>query len=284
MTRRSQVHTPPPAISQLKQNNQGRGGGQVPEPAHHGMRWNDVDVSIRRCIVSLASVAALAGCSTNDARVDTAGTAAPTSATVVASSSAGEITSAGIPETTVAETADEAPAASASTPPTVSQRPLFDFADASTADGWRVVNDTVMGGVSSGELQWSDGELVFDGELSLDNNGGFASIRSPGIDPVLAARWAAVEGPRVQLTGGGRTWTLEVRTADTDDGGWIASVPTSEGVTDLTAPWSSFEPVTRFLESRPAQEPLDPSRIVSIAFYLVDGIEGPFRLGVRSIS
>jgi hypothetical protein len=141
-----------------------------------------------------------------------------------------------------------------------------------------------MGGVSSGELTWSDGELVFRGELSLDNNGGFASIRSPEIDPSSVADWAAADAVRISLDGGGRTWTFEVRTADSDDGGWIASVQTlPTGLTEVELSWSSFEPVTRFLEPRTADEPLDPSRIASVAFYLVDGVEGSFRLAVRSV-
>lgn len=167
---------------------------------------------------------------------------------------------------------------------TTTSPPMFGFLTASTADGWRVTNDTVMGGVSSGELAWSDGALVFTGELSLANNGGFASIRSPDIDPQRAVDWANRTGPRVQVDGDGRTWTVELRTDD-DSGGWISSFPSiPDGLTDVELPWASFVPVTRFLEPRAADDPLDPTRIVSFAFYLVDGIEGPFRLGVRSIA
>jgi len=141
-----------------------------------------------------------------------------------------------------------------------------------------------MGGVSNGELTWADGALVFTGELSLANNGGFASIRSPDIDPQQAVAWPDRTGPRVQVEGDGRTWTVELRTDD-DSGGWISSFPTSpDGLTDVELSWASFAPVTRFLEPRVTDEPLDATRIVSIAFYLVDGIEGPFRLVVRSIA
>ena len=141
-----------------------------------------------------------------------------------------------------------------------------------------------MGGVSVGELNLDDDTLVFTGVLSLANNGGFASVRSPLIEAAIAADWASRPGPRVVTEGDGRTWTVEVRTDD-ESGGWIATLPTSPtAMTDVTIPWTSFEPVTRFLDPRDAAEPLDPRRIMSIAFYLVDGIEGPFRLGVQSIS
>lgn len=167
---------------------------------------------------------------------------------------------------------------------TTTSGPVFDFLTPAGADGWRVTNDTVMGGVSSGELALSDGMLVFTGDLSLANGGGFASIRSPAIEPQVALDWAGRPGVRVQVDGDGRTWSLELRT-DNVSGGWIRSFPTSvAGPTDVDLLWESFEPVGRFLQPRTAGEPLDPASIVTVAFYLVDGIEGPYRLGIRSIS
>lgn len=166
----------------------------------------------------------------------------------------------------------------------ISEPPLFDFETSQSSDGWSVVNDTVMGGVSSGQVVLSDGSLIFSGELSLDNNGGFASLRGPSIDPSEAQSWSGRVGPRIEVEGDGRTWTVEVRTDDVS-GGWIATLPTfADAITHEVLPWASFEPVTRFLDPRVAEGPLDPRRIVSIAFYLVDGIEGSFRLEILSIS
>lgn len=179
------------------------------------------------------------------------------------------------PATEVAPT--DAPAADV-------DEPIFAFASSASAEGWSVINDTVMGGVSTGQIAVTDGDLVFTGELSLDNNGGFASVRSPLIAPPEAATWAERTGPRIQAVGDGRTWTVEVRTDDID-GGWIAEMPTSaDTLTDATLPWASFAPVTRFLDPRDTDAPLDPRRVASIAFYLVDGVEAPFRLAIRSIS
>lgn len=192
-----------------------------------------------------------------------------------------------VPPTTASPATTTAPVPTTTVPvttqPPPTAPPVFDFGADGSADGWGVVNDTVMGGVSSGQLTLTDGALVFTGDLSLENNGGFASMRSPAIDPQQAAEWATRPGPRIQVEGDGRTWTVEVRTLD-GDGGWIAPLPTSPGgPTDTELPWDEFEPVTRFLDPRDTDVPLDPAGIVSIAFYLVDGIEGPFTLGVRSI-
>ena len=56
---------------------------------------------------------------------------------------------------------------------------LMDFSDASVTRQWLSVNDNVMGGVSDGSFRFTDDKtLEFSGNLSLENRGGFASIRT----------------------------------------------------------------------------------------------------------
>ncbi len=56
---------------------------------------------------------------------------------------------------------------------------LFDFTGADAAKEWQSVNDGVMGGVSEGKFKITDKRtLEFFGTLSLENNGGFASVRT----------------------------------------------------------------------------------------------------------
>ena len=58
-------------------------------------------------------------------------------------------------------------------------KPLFDFAEAVAAKDWQTVNDGVMGGVSDGKFKITDAKTMeFFGNLSLANNGGFASVRT----------------------------------------------------------------------------------------------------------
>ncbi len=157
--------------------------------------------------------------------------------------------------------------------------PLFVFAAPGSIDGWRATNDTVMGGVSIGALRWDGGAMVFAGELSLDNNGGFASAVSPAVN---GPAWASADGLSLDVTGDGRSYTLQVRTASS--GYWIQRFPTVAGTAErLLLPWSGFEPVGRFLNPVAAPGPLDPADVEAVVIYLVDGQEGPFRLSVRSL-
>ena len=54
-----------------------------------------------------------------------------------------------------------------------------DFGSNSDGDaGWYIVNDGVMGGRSIGKGEIKEQSILFEGVISLENNGGFASIRS----------------------------------------------------------------------------------------------------------
>ncbi len=54
----------------------------------------------------------------------------------------------------------------------------INFGSSGNSDSWYAVNDGVMGGLSSGLLKETKNSIVFSGAVSLENNGGFASIRS----------------------------------------------------------------------------------------------------------
>lgn len=54
----------------------------------------------------------------------------------------------------------------------------INFGSKSTSQDWYILNDTVMGGMSQGQLSSTKNSIKFQGAVSLENNGGFASIRS----------------------------------------------------------------------------------------------------------
>jgi hypothetical protein len=77
-------------------------------------------------------------------------------------------------------------------------RPPFDLCRFDTAQAvaaWRAVDDRVMGGVSRSRLRFNaDGHATFEGEVSLEQNGGFASVRSaPALPGVPEATHCVIE-------------------------------------------------------------------------------------------
>lgn len=57
---------------------------------------------------------------------------------------------------------------------------IFNFSTESEIDKWQIINDGVMGGLSNSSIQLTDkGHGKFAGHVTLENNGGFASVRIP---------------------------------------------------------------------------------------------------------
>jgi len=55
---------------------------------------------------------------------------------------------------------------------------FFDFNHNTNIFDWKIIDDVVMGGKSNGQFKIdSDGNGVFSGDVSLENNGGFSSVR-----------------------------------------------------------------------------------------------------------
>ena len=53
----------------------------------------------------------------------------------------------------------------------------IDFGKTKDGINWWVVNDGVMGGLSQGNKTLTENSILFKGVISLDNNGGFSSLR-----------------------------------------------------------------------------------------------------------
>jgi len=158
---------------------------------------------------------------------------------------------------------------------------LFDFVDSSETERWLIVNDNVMGGVSNGEASRAeDSCLRFSGSISLENNGGFASIRSQPTDFGLGD----YHGIRIRVMGDGRTYQFRLRTDRNLDG--IAFRQEFETIdnewVEAELPFASFLPTFRGRILTDV-EPLDPADIKQLGFLLADKRAGAFKLTVDRI-
>jgi len=81
--------------------------------------------------------------------------------------------------------------------------PLLDYSRPEAFQELRIANDVVMGGLSTSQLSQTDSGVRFEGDLSLENNGGFASFRGPLRIPSQSAILLATvrgDGQRYKLT------------------------------------------------------------------------------------
>lgn len=152
---------------------------------------------------------------------------------------------------------------------------IFDF---ETPDReWRTINDGVMGGVSNSTMSVTDGVASFSGIVSLENNGGFASVRSLPADHDLGE----FDGVALRLRGDGKRYAFRLRTTDRFDGpSYQAMIEPGAGEwSELVIRFGQFEPVYRG-RPVPGYEPLDPSRVKTFGFLISDKQEGEFRLDI----
>jgi len=154
------------------------------------------------------------------------------------------------------------------------------FTDPAELDNWVIINDTVMGGRSQAKLGLDKHYLIFSGELSLQNNGGFASIRriSPNID------WSANKLVQIKVKGDGRRYQFRLRSnANMDGVAYVAQFNTIEnteqtivfGLNDFTASFRG-----RVI---PSAAKLNFDDVKQLGFMLADKTSGKFVLSVREI-
>ncbi len=159
---------------------------------------------------------------------------------------------------------------------------LLDFDAVTEAAAWYAVDDVVMGGVSRSAFDSpKPGIARFSGRVSLDNGGGFASVRTPPRDWDTAGATAFV----LRVRGDGRTYKLTVRTGDGFDGVQYQArfAPPAGEWTDLRLPVASFVPTFRGRQL-PGVPPLDPAEVRAFGLMVSDQQAGSFELLVDRLA
>ncbi len=162
------------------------------------------------------------------------------------------------------------------------ERVVIDFSAGGQRGQWQVVNDGVMGGLSQSEfLDDEAGAGVFRGTVSLDNNGGFASVRTVPGDYGLEV----FDGVELKVRGDGKRYSFRLRTSNRFDGvAWKYDFDTRAGEwMTIRLPFSGFEPSWRGRRVRNAG-PLVPDEIRQLGFLIADKQTGPFRIDVGHIA
>ena len=158
---------------------------------------------------------------------------------------------------------------------------LFDFTDPSAASAWHAIDDRVMGGISRSTLRYDPaGHAVFEGTVSLERNGGFASVRSSPDERGLPGAKACL----IELRGDNKQFKLSLLT---DDG--FDSLNYQASFTPKGTDWQTLHlPLADFRASFRGREvtdtpPLDPARIRQVGLMIAARQAGTFTLDIRRI-
>ncbi|SES04182.1 Complex I intermediate-associated protein 30 (CIA30) [Vreelandella subterranea] len=156
------------------------------------------------------------------------------------------------------------------------------FNDPSEQQRWYAVDDGVMGGQSRSQFSVVDGEGRFHGEVSLDNGGGFASVRREPHD--FESTLADARGIALAVRGDGRTYQLRLKSTSLGDASAyrVKFTPATDSWETLHFSWAAFAAVRRgtLLTDAPSIKPAD---ITQVGFLIADRTDGPFCLRVKYI-
>ena len=146
---------------------------------------------------------------------------------------------------------------------------VFDFTTPSDdlKNIWGAVDDVVMGGVSESDIRLVDGTALFAGNVSTQNSGGFASVRTRNFDPPF--NLAGYDGVELRVRGDGKRYKFLIRTETKWDGtAYSYSFDTvSNSWMSVRIPFADLVPVFRAKSLKDASQ-IDSSNICSFQLML----------------
>jgi hypothetical protein len=155
----------------------------------------------------------------------------------------------------------------------------IDFHPGVTIQDWTVVDDVVMGGRSSGTFTLDeDGHAVFSGVVSLENNGGFSSVRLrlPGHSVEHASTFL------IRLKGEGKRYQFRVKSSRSEWYTYVYEFDTSGDWETIEIPMSEMYPSFR---GQKLSIPNFPgSTLAEIGFLIANKQTRDFRLLIDHIS
>ncbi|QYH40663.1 CIA30 family protein [Algoriphagus sp. NBT04N3] len=155
---------------------------------------------------------------------------------------------------------------------------LYDFQSDSKKSDWRIIDDVVMGGRSDGSFSInSDGHGVFEGKVSLENNGGFSSVRYQPDKTIIDG----ASHVKIRLRGDGKTYQFRFKRKRSDYHSYVASFQTSGEWEEITIPLNQFKPAFRGRDLNMENFPGD--QVEEIAFLIGNKKAESFKLEIDYI-
>jgi len=125
----------------------------------------------------------------------------------------------------------------------MSSQIIFDFNKNSDVRNWIILDDVVMGGESSGTFKLNaDGLGVFEGNISLENNGGFSSVRYRFEKTLIIKGYTKII---LKIRGDGKKYQFRIKSNSGDYYSYIAPFLTSGEWQEIEIPLKDMYPSFR---------------------------------------
>lgn len=107
----------------------------------------------------------------------------------------------------------------------------------SSNQNWYITNDDVMGGISNSSMKLDEEKkMIFSGNVSLDNNGGFAMTRLPVNINFNTKKTKVV----LKLKGDGKKYQFRIKAKNNQRFWYIQSFQTSKSTEEIELPLNKF--------------------------------------------
>lgn len=155
---------------------------------------------------------------------------------------------------------------------------LVDFSNAPETSRWYVVDDGVMGGRSQGNFSITKkGVGVFEGTVSLENNGGFSSLRYR----LPKTQEITQKFAKIYLKGDGKKYQFRIKRFSRDYHSYIFDFQTSGEWEEVIIPLEKMYPAFRGRNLAMDDYPAD--QIEEITFLIGNKKPESFRLEISKI-
>jgi NADH dehydrogenase [ubiquinone] 1 alpha subcomplex assembly factor 1 len=119
---------------------------------------------------------------------------------------------------------------------------IFNFSKNSNIQNWIIVDDVVMGGKSSGRFTLSpEGFGLFEGQISLENSGGFSSVRYRFKKTKVEANSKII----IKIKGDGKDYQLRIKDDSNKYYSYIITFSTSGAWQEIEIPLKNMFPSFR---------------------------------------
>ena len=138
---------------------------------------------------------------------------------------------------------------------------LYDFSKGKSSSTWSIVDDGVMGGMSRGNFYVNEeGNGVFEGYVSLENYGGFSSVRHR-FPTRKVEQYSTI---KIRLKGDGKRYQFRVKSDRGDRHSYIYYFMTNGEWQDVEIPMNAMVPMFRGRKMNMVNYPGDVMEEVAI--------------------
>jgi hypothetical protein len=155
---------------------------------------------------------------------------------------------------------------------------IYNFKTSNTTQGWTVVDDGVMGGLSKGDIKiGKSGNAIYSGNVSTDNNGGFSSLRYQ-FNLRDVSGYTSVS---LRIKGDGKSYQFRIKSKKGQYYSYVSTFNSSGDWETVIIPFKDFEP--RFRGRSLDMANYDGQTMEEVAFLIGNKVKESFELEIESI-